>query len=148
MSSAYHTTELAEAFTRVSSSTVSCRDEVISPSPLHTHTHTHTVGPNVTITSSPLDNNKVRLTCSARGYPVMDRVAWQTDGGATVSGSVDEINAMESATFDFSLTSTLDLERSRCNSHFYQCSVSSGSITRSTSITCQIGTCMCPCMTA
>ena len=112
----------------------------------HTHTqhntHTHTVGPNVTLTSSSLDNNRVRLTCSAQGYPRLDRVAWQTGDGNAVSGSVDEINSMESSTFDFSLTSTLDLERSRCDGIVYRCSVSSGSITRSTSITCRIGMCM------
>ena len=110
-----------------------------TPSP---PTHTHTVAPVINLTIAPLDPNQVRLTCSARGYPRLDSVAWERPDGSTVSGSVDVINGEESAMFDFSLTSTLDRERSQCDGVVYRCTVTQGSTRKSTSITCQIGTCM------
>ena len=128
-------------------SNLPCRDEVMNdislplptPSP---PTHTHTVAPVINLTIAPLDPNRVRLTCSARGYPRLDSVAWERPDGSTVSGSVDVINGEESAMFDFSLTSTLDRERSQCDGVVYRCTVTQGSTRKSTSITCQIGTCM------
>ena len=129
-------------------SNLPCRDEVMNdiPLPLPTHPPTHTVAPVINLTIAPLDTNRVTLTCSARGYPVLDSVVWErVSDGSAVSESVDQINGEESAMFDFSLTSTLNRDRSECNGVGYRCTVTQGSTRKSTSITCQIGTCMYVC---
>ena len=81
------------------------------------------------------------------GYPRLTRVRWETVGdGNAVLGSNDIFCAAESSTFDFCLTSTLDIELGSCDRIGYRCSVSNEPQTSSQSISvCPNGKYVCVC---
>jgi len=113
----------------------------------HTHTHKHTVAPVINLTHSRTSNG-FRLTCSVIAYPRVESVRWEAvDSGNAIPGSNDIVCQTESTTFDFCLTSTLDIESSSCDQAGYRCTVTNMPRISSQSVSvCPTGKFVCVCV--
>ena len=109
--------------------------------------HNYAVAPIINLTKSRTSSGYT-LTCTALGYPRLTNVRWETlTDGTSIAGSNDIFCQAESSTFDFCLTSTLDIESNSCDQNGYRCSVTNAPITTSRSISvCVVGKCVCVCV--